>query len=87
MAHFYSEETVPAAYDAGFDVGFVPRGYLLHLQAGGPVDYSFDGGTTVHGTLGPSGTRPMSVQAGGSGSRIWLDSAAGGETVSVWAWD
>jgi hypothetical protein len=87
MARHYSEETVPAAYDAGVDLGFVPRGYLFHLHAGGPVDYSFDGGTTVAGRLGPAATRPVAVQAGGSGSRVWFDSAAGGETVSVWAWD
>lgn len=85
-AYHYSEETVPAAYDAGVDLGFVPRGVLLALHAGGPVDYSFDGGTTVAGTLGPAGTRPVEVKHGGGGSRIWFDSAAGGETVSVWAW-
>lgn len=86
--NYFDEITVVGSFAAhgGEDVGFVPHGYKIVLQAGGPVDYSFNG-TDIHGTLGPSGTRPMEVQIdGGAKSRIWLK-GTGSETVSVWAWD
>lgn len=89
MAQFFDEITVVGSYaaDGGHDFGFVPLGYKLVLQSGGPIEYSFDGATD-HGSLGPSGTRPMEVQieGGGAKSRIWLK-GAGSETVSVWGWD
>ena len=91
MANYYEEITVKTTYalDGGHDFGFLAKGVRFELTSGaGPVTLSFDG-TNDHGILGPSGTRAMSVQLapGRFGSRAYLASAAGGETVGVWAWD
>jgi hypothetical protein len=89
MAVFYEEVTVAAnfAADGGRDFGFTATGVRFELQSGGPVDYSFDG-TTVHGTLGPSGTRVMinQLEGGSFGSGVWLKGAAT-PVCSVQAWD
>lgn len=86
MAQFYEEVVVAVSYaaDGGHDFGFVPTGYRLVLQDGGPVEYSFDG-VTDHGVLGPLGTLPVEIQAEGGKSRIWLK-GAGAPSCSVWAW-
>jgi hypothetical protein len=85
MARFYEEVTVVATFaaDGGRDIGFVARQYKFVLQSGGPVDISFDG-STVHGTLGPSGTRAMELITTTTHSRVWVQ-GAGSEVIGIGA--
>lgn len=85
MSNFYKDVTVPAAWGNSDDFGFVPRALKLTLQSGGPVEYSFDAGVTTAGILGPSATRPMTMEHTSGKSRIWFKGAAA-PVVSVWAW-
>jgi hypothetical protein len=91
MASFYDEITTQATYaldesvNGARDCGFTPTRYQVVLRSGGPVQYSFDG-TNDAGALGPSGTRPMSVDIdGGAKSRVWVKGS--GEVVEFRAWD
>ena len=88
MAQFYQEIVVNAVYaTAGrYNFGFTPRGYRIVVRSGGPIQWSWDG-STDHGELGPSGTRPMEhqVEKGAAKSGIYLKGPSN-EVVQVWAW-
>lgn len=88
MAQFYEEIVVDSTYatHGPYHFGFTPRGFRIVLRADGPIQWSFDG-TTDHGELGPSGTRPMEhkVEKGTCKSAIWLKGTSN-EVVQVWAW-
>jgi len=88
MSWFYEEIVVNATYAAHgqYEFGFTARGIKLFLQADGPIQFSFDGVSDA-GELGPSGTRPMELQAEGGtiASGIWLKGTSN-EVVQVWAW-
>lgn len=89
MSFYYQEIVTNSTYGTAgqYEFGFTARGIKLVLRSGGPMQFSFDG-STDHGDLGPSGTRPMEFQleSGRLKSGIWLK-APSNEIVQVWAWD
>jgi len=93
MSTYSNRVTVPAAWGNGWDCGFVPRGWRVRLTTAGdgPIEVSFDGKETtptISARVGPStATLPDAGTVETSGrSRIFLQSAAGGETVDIEAW-
>ena len=87
---FHTTYTVTTSYGTGIDVGFVATKWRFNIASGtGPVDISYDGITTpsptVHGILGPAATRAKELEDNMSSSIVYLKSAAGGETVDIWA--
>ena len=88
MAYFYEEVVCDSTYASHgpYHFGFTARNVKFVLRSGGPIQFSFDG-STDHGELGPSGTRPMEIQMEGGSfkSGVWLK-ATSNEIVQVWAW-